>query len=822
MPDQPRDDTSPRTLRLHIEGMHCASCVGRIEGALQNVPGVQSAQVNLATETAEVAGDAALPAETLVAAVKSAGYQVQTQQLTLNIDKMTCASCTSRVQKALAAVPGVLSASVNLASEQASITVLEGTAPSLLRDAVREAGYQASLPSADGPDREARREQEARNLNRDFWVALVLTLPVFIMEMGSHLFPPFHIWLMLKLGHDTNNLIQFVLTTLVLIGPGRRFFTQGVPALWRLAPDMNSLVVVGTTAAWGYSVVATFVPHWLPRGTDNVYFEAAAVIVTLILLGRYLEARARGRTSDAIRHLVGLQPRVARVRRDGALHDVPIAEIDVGDELVVRPGEKIAVDGEVIDGRSHIDESMLSGESEPVVREAGDEVIGGTLNTSGTLTYRATRVGSDTVLAQIIQMVENAQGARLPIQALVDKVTLWFVPAVIGIALATFLVWLVFGPPPTLAMALVNAVAVLIIACPCAMGLATPTSIMVATGRAASMGILFRHGEALQALRETQVIAFDKTGTLTVGRPQLTDLEPAEGVDRDTALRLIAAAEQASEHPSARALVEAATAAGQTLPPASDFQARAGFGVSAEVEGRQVRVGNARLMAEAGIDTAPFRERADTLAGAGKSPLFAALDDQLIAVLAVADTLKPGAVETIRALHARQIEVVMITGDNRRTAEAIAREAGIDRVFAEVLPDGKVAVIETLREGGRRVAFVGDGINDAPALVEADVGIAIGTGTDVAIESADAVLMSGDVLGVTRAVELSHATLRNIRQNLFWAFAYNGALIPVAAGVLYPAFGLLLSPMFAAGAMAMSSVFVLTNALRLRRFTPGH
>ncbi|AJD46799.1 ATPase P [Isoalcanivorax pacificus W11-5] len=820
MPDDTLSSPLQHT-RLHVEGMHCASCVGQIEAALKKVPGVREARVNLATETAEVnAQDTVLPAQ-LIQAITDAGYTVPAEQLTLNIEGMHCASCVGRVQQALEAVPGVLEASVNLATEQASVSLVSGTDPETLRKALAAVGYRTAAPAQTGTtDRDARREQAQRSLNRDFWLALVLTLPVFVMEMGGHLFPPFHIWLMMQLGHDTSNLIQFVLTTLVLVGPGRRFFAQGVPALLRLAPDMNSLVVVGTTAAWGYSVVATFVPHWLPRGTDNVYFEAAAVIVTLILLGRYLEARARGRTSDAIRHLVGLRPRTARVRRDGTFQDVPLEAIQAGDELLVRPGEKIAVDGEVIEGRSHIDESMLSGEAEPVARSVGDEVIGGTLNTHGTLTYRATRVGSDTVLAQIISMVETAQGARLPIQALVDKVTMWFVPAVIGLALLTFIVWLVFGPEPALSMALVNAVAVLIIACPCAMGLATPTSIMVATGRAASLGILLRRGEALQALRDTTLIAFDKTGTLTEGKPSLTDLHPAPGFEKDSLLRWIAAAEQASEHPSAQALVRAAEAQQMSLPSAEQFEARAGYGVTAVVEGRRIAIGNARLMEILHISVSSMQADANTLAEAGKSPLFAAVDDQLAGVLAVADTLKPSASAAIQALHAQHIEVVMITGDNQRTADAIARQAGIDRVFAEVLPGGKVEALKTLRRQGGRIAFVGDGINDAPALAEADVGIAIGTGTDVAIDSADAVLMSGDLMGVPRAVALSHATLRNIRQNLFWAFAYNGALIPVAAGVLYPAFHLLLSPMFAAGAMALSSVFVLSNALRLRRFKP--
>ncbi len=580
---------------------------------------------------------------------------------------------------------------------------------------------------------------------------------------------------------------------------------------------MNSLVAVGTLAAYGFSLVATFAPGFLPAGTVNVYYEAAAVIVTLILLGRFLEAQAKGRTSEAIKRLVGLQPTIARVRRDSRITEVDVAEVLPGDVLEVRPGERVPVDGEVVDGNSWIDESMISGEPIPVAKALGDQVTGGTINQSGALTFRATAVGGDTMLAQIIRMVEEAQGAKLPIQGLVDRITMWFVPAVMTLAALTFVVWLAFGPDPALTFGLVNAVAVLIIACPCAMGLATPTSIMVGTGRGAELGVLFRRGDALQGLQEVRVVALDKTGTLTEGKPRLTDLFVVEGFDRADVLARMAAVEAKSEHPIARAIVEAAEAEGLALPDLHDFESITGWGVSADAGGQRVEIGADRFMTQLGLDVSAVAATASQLADDGKSPLYAAIGGRLAAIIAVADPIKSTTPDAIRALHGLGLKVAMITGDNRRTAQAIARRLGIDEVEAEVLPDGKVAAVKRLKTFGK-VAFVGDGINDAPALAEADVGLAIGTGTDVAIEAADVVLMSGSLNGVPTAIALSRATMWNIRQNLFWAFAYNSALIPVAAGALWPAWGLLLSPMLAAGAMALSSVFVLGNALRLRGF----
>ena len=812
-------DSPLETVWLPIKGMSCASCVGRVEKALKAVSGVQDANVNLATEKAEVRIAAPVDYQTLVEATERAGYAVPIVKTELAIEGMTCASCVGRVERALHIVPGVMAARVNLATERA---VVEGGADArLLVRAIGEVGYTARLidrASSREVDDAARKDAEQAALKRAVIVSIALTLPVFALEMGSHLIPGLHHLITRTIGMQWNWIIQFALTTLVILGPGRRFYQHGFPALFRLAPDMNSLVAVGTLAAYAYSLVATFMPALLPAEAVNVYYEAAAVIVTLILIGRFLEARAKGRASQAIQRLIGLQARTARVRRDEGTAEIALGEVAPGDVVEVRPGERVPVDGEVIEGDSYVDESMITGEPVPVAKTAGSAVVGGTVNQNGALVFRATAVGESTVLSQIIRMVEEAQGSKLPIQALVDKVTLWFVPAVIGVALLTFLVWLVFGPAPALTFALVNAVAVLIIACPCAMGLATPTSIMVGTGRGAEMGVLFRKGEALQLLKDAKVVALDKTGTLTEGRPVLTDLEVAEGFDRAQVLARIAAVEAKSEHPIARAIVEAAVAESLVLPEVGAFASETGFGVKAVVDGVGIEIGADRYMHRLGLDASAFAETAQRLGDEGKSPLYAAIGGKLAAIIAVADPIKDTTPEAIAALHALGLKVAMITGDNRRTADAIARRLGIDEVIAEVLPEGKVEAVRRLRAVHGHLVFVGDGINDAPALAEAEVGVAIGTGTDIAIEAADVVLMSGSLKGVPTAIALSKGTIRNIRQNLFWAFAYNTALIPVAAGVLYPAYGILLSPIFAAGAMALSSVFVLGNALRLRRF----
>jgi len=812
-----------RTFR--IDGMTCASCVRRVETAIGRVEGVESASVNLATGSANVVFDQKADTSTVIAAIKAAGYEVEIDKSEIEIEGMTCASCVRRVEQALSAVPGVVKASVNLATERATLETVSGSvSPATIDAAIRQVGYEprhrSTLENADDARQEAK-DRELRDLKRDFLLAGALTLPIFVIEMGSHLFAPFHHWLMTVIGREPLYVAFFVLATIVQFGPGLRFYRTGLPTLFRFTPDMNSLVVLGSSAAWAYSVVATFMPSVLPSGTANVYYEASAVIVTLILLGRLLEAKAKGRTSQAIKRLMGLRAKTARVERNGEFVDVALDDVHLDDVLQVRPGDKIPVDGVVLSGTSYVDESMISGEPVPVSKSEGAEVIGGTMNKTGSFTYRATKVGADTLLAQIIHMVETAQGAKLPIQALVDKVTAWFVPAVMAAAALTFVVWLTIGPEPALTFALVNAVAVLIIACPCAMGLATPTSIMVGTGRAAELGVLFRNGQALQMLRGVDVVAFDKTGTLTAGRPEMTDLEVADGFERDRLLTLIASVEAQSEHPIAVAIVSAAKAAGLVLPAPEKFEAAPGFGVTATVEGNRVAIGADRYMRQLGIEIDHHAETARQLGQQAKTPLYAAVDGRLAAIIAVSDPIKPTTPHAIRTLHGLGLKVAVVTGDNQRTAKAIADQLGIDEVVAEVLPDGKVEAVKRLRAGGRKVAFVGDGINDAPALAEADIGLAIGTGTDVAIESADVVLMSGDLNGVANAIALSKATIRNIRQNLFWAFAYNASLIPIAAGVLYPVTGTLLSPMLAAGAMAFSSVFVVGNALRLKRFEPS-
>ena len=711
---------------------------------------------------------------------------------------MSCASCAGRVERALAAVEGVSEASVNLAMETATVT---GSAPvGELIAALDAVGFTAHEPTPE-PVAPPPPEDTAPQA-RDLALAVGLAVPVVVLDMMSEA--------------RASWLVQGVLALLAMAGPGRRFYRQGLRTLRHLAPDMNALVAVGTGAAYAYSLVACLAPALLPAGTVHVYFEPVAMIVALVLAGRFMEARAKGRSSQAIGRLVGLQAKTARVRRGGAAQEVPIEALRVGDIIEVRPGERIPVDGVVTEGESYIDQSMITGEPVPVAAGPGAALVGATLNQTGALVFRASAVGGATVLAQIIRMVEQAQGSKLPIQALVDRVTMVFVPVVMALAALTCLGWLAFGPAGGLSLALVNGVAVLIIACPCAMGLATPTAILVATGRAAEMGILFRKGEGLQALREARVVAFDKTGTLTQGAPVLVGLELAPGFDRAAVLAAVAAVEAKSEHPVARAIVASATG---PLPEASGFVSRTGMGVEGYVGEARVAAGSARHMQALGIDTASLAPTAARWAGEGASPLYAALGGRLAAVLAVADPVKPDAAAALAALRAQGLQLAMITGDNRVAAEAIARQLGIDEVVAEVLPGGKVEAVRALRARLGAVAFVGDGINDAPALAEAEVGLALGTGTDIAIEAADVVLMQGHLRGVAAAMALSRATMANIRQNLFWAFAYNAALIPVAAGVLYPGFGVLLSPVLAAGAMALSSVCVLGNALRLRRFS---
>jgi len=812
------------TLDVPIEGMTCASCVSHVEKALTAMPGVKSVSVNLASEKASLSLADGAAVTSLPGVVERAGYAIPTAETEYAISGMTCASCVSHVEKAIKAFPGVADVSVNLATERALIRAYAGLVPAgAVEAAVEKAGYEAK-PVAEAADHEHAtdaKSEEIGRLRRSLIWAAALTFPIFAVEMGGHAIPEVHSWVEFTVGHKYLKYIFFVLATLVMFGPGLRFHRTGLPKLLRGVPDMNSLVSVGTLSAYGYSLVSTFAPAVLPGGTAHLYYEAATVIVTLILLGRWLEAISRGRTSQAIKRLVGLQAKTARVLREDTFVEVSLDQVRPGDRIQVRPGDRIPVDGTVVEGQSHVDESMISGEPVPVLKSEGAGVVGGTINTTGSFVYQATRVGADTLLAQIIRMVESAQGAKLPIQALVDKVTAWFVPAVFAAAALTFAVWWLWGPEPALTFGLVNAVAVLIIACPCAMGLATPTSIMVGTGRAAELGVLFRRGDALQALRDVKTVAFDKTGTLTKGKPELTDLVPAPGFERRGVLSLVAAVEAQSEHPVAAAIVAAAKAEGIVPEPVTGFAAVPGYGIGAHVGQKRVEVGADRHMAKLGIDISGFGTQANALAEQGKTPLYAAVDGKAAALIAVADPIRPTTASAIAAMHRLGFKTVMITGDNRLTADAVARQLGIDTVVAEVLPAGKLDEIRRLRGAGGPIAFVGDGINDAPALAEADVGIAVGTGTDVAIESAEVVLVSGDLTIVATALAISRATMRNIEQNLFWAFAYNVALVPVAAGALYPFTGMLLSPMLAAGAMAMSSVFVLSNALRLRRFAPA-
>ncbi len=737
----------------------------------------------------------------------------------LAIEGMTCASCVARIERALSAVEGVEAASVNLATRRARVRH-RGLDGERLIEAVRRTGYSARALAAATPVDvdEPARERDA--LRRSLWIAAAATLPLTLVEMGGHLIPGLHAWLHATVDHGALAIASFLLATIVQLGPGLRFHRTGWKALFRGAPDMSSLVSLGAGAAYLFSTVAAFAPDALPAGTAHSYFEASAIIVTLVLLGRWLEALGKGRASDAIARLARLQAPTATVVRDGVQRDVPTAEVLVGDLVLVRPGEQVPLDGEVVEGRSLVDEAMLTGEPVPVAKAPGDEVVGGTLNRHGSFTLRVTRVGDDTLLASIIRLVGDAQASKLPIQALVDRVTAWFVPAVMLLAALTFGLWLLLGPDPAFSFALVSAVSVLIIACPCALGLATPTSILVGTGRAAELGVLFRKGDALQTLADVDVVALDKTGTLTEGRPSLTDLLPAAGFDGDEVLRLAASLEARSEHPLADALVEAAAARELTLSAVEAFEAIPGYGIEGLVDGRRVAVGATRLLERLGVDAAAWAPTVSALADEARTPVLVAVDGRLAAVMGVADPVRPEAAEAVKALIAQGLAVVMVTGDHARAAQAVARRLGIRRVVAEVLPDGKAEAVRRLRAEGRRVAFVGDGINDAPALAEADVGVAIGSGSDVAIESAQVVLVRPDVRGVTHAVALSRATLRNIRQNLFWAFGYNAALIPVAAGALFAPFELLLSPVMAAGAMGLSSLFVLGNALRLRRWAP--
>jgi len=744
-----------------------------------------------------------------------------TEQVRFGVQGMTCASCVTRVERSLKKRPGVDSATVNLATEQAVVTFdPAATDVGDLMAAVSDAGYQAvELRDEDEPGTDARGREQAE-LKRVVGLSILLTVPLVVVAMAPMIWPGLAGLMNRLLPPAAWDWLQALLATPVLFYAGGRFFRQARGEIRHLNPGMSTLVVMGSSAAYFYSMVAVVAPRLFPAGTAHLYFEAAATIVTLILTGKYLEARAKGRTSAAIRKLVELRPRSARVERAGEVLDIPIAEVVPGDLVHVRPGERVPVDGDVVGGTSYVDVSMVTGEPVPVQVVVGSEVIGGTINKTGAFTFRATRVGAETVLARIIALVEEAQAGKPEIQLLADRIAGVFVPAVLVIAAATFAIWMWVGPEPTLNYAFVAAVSVLVIACPCAMGLATPTAIMVGTGKGAEMGALFRRGTALETLARVDTVVLDKTGTLTKGKPELTDLRVATG-DEQVVLGLIAAAENSSEHPVAQAIVTAAAARGLDVPRVESFNAVPGLGLEAKVDGRLVEVGADRYMQRLGYEFGSLAEAAGYLADEGKTPIYAAIDRDVAAVLAAADPVKDGSVETIAALHRLGLRTALVTGDNERTAKAVAAQVGIETVLAEVLPEQKTAEIKRLQSAGMQVAFIGDGINDAPALAQADVGVAIGTGTDIAIESGDVILMSGDLRGIVNAMQLARRTLRTIRNNFIWAYAYNMALIPVAAGVLYPLLKVLLSPMLAAAAMSVSSVFVVTNSLRLRSFQPG-
>lgn len=785
---------SEETIDLQISGMHCASCVARVEAALKQVPGVSDASVNLAAERASVKYDRSqATVEQLVAAVESAGYRAESgapQMSQFRVVGMHCASCVTRVEAALQKVPGVQSARVNLANETATVEHAPDVSLARLRQAVEQVGYQAEDPTTSVDAHEHAQAGERRLLTVRLGVAAGLTVLIFA---GMALRWPG--WLLLALA------------TPVQFWCGWPFYRATWAILRHGSTDMNTLIAMGTSAAYLYSLAVVLLPG--ARG-GHLYFDTSAAIIALILLGRLLEATAKGRAGRAIKALIRLQPRTATVVRDGEERQVPTEEVAIDDIIIVRPGERLPADGEVTEGTASIDESMITGESIPVSKQEGDAVIGATVNLTGSFKYRATRVGSETTLGQIIRLVEQAQASKAPIQRLVDRVAAIFVPIVIGVAIVTFLLWLVVGSDHDLPRALIPAVAVLIVACPCALGLATPTAIMVGTGRGAEGGVLIRDAEALERAGRVNTVVLDKTGTLTVGRPSVTDVVAASAVAEDELLRLAASAERRSEHPLGAAIVAAANERGIALAEPEAFEVAAGVGIAATVHGRRITVGSLAELRERGVDPGELATRAEALARAGQTPVFVCEDDHALGVLGIADSVKDTAAGAIRGLRRRGVEVVMLTGDNQQTASAVAKQLGIDRFLAEMRPEGKTERVRSLHREGRLVAMVGDGINDAPALAAADVGIAIGTGTDVAIEASDVTLVGGDPRGIVSALDLSRATVAVIKQNLFWAFIYNVILIPMAA------FGRL-DPVYAAGAMAISSVSVVLNSLRLRR-----
>ncbi len=829
--------STPHKGTFSITGMTCAACSSRIERTVNKMEGVQEASVNLAAETMQVSWDPeTVSAEDIVQAVKDAGFDAQPpsshQQLQLGIRGMTCAACSARVEKALGKLPGVDQAQVNLAAETANVTL----DPNKLRfadlqKAVADAGYEA-VAMEDSDSAEDQRQQELldrlHTMRQRLWVAVAFTIPLLIVSMGEMLGLPLPVWLSPQHAPLNFALTQFVLTVPVLWA-GRDFYLHGFPNLYRLAPNMDSLIAVGTSAAFVYStwnLLEIMIGNSPVSRAMDLYFESAAVILTLVSLGKYLENRSKARTSDAIKELMQLRPETATLVRGEELVSVPIQDVRPGDTLLVRPGERIPVDGTVVEGHSSVDESMLTGESLPVGKRIGDALVGGTYNAHGSLRMQADKVGKDTTLSRIIQLVQEAQGSKAPIASLADTVSLYFVPTVMAIALTAGLAWFFVGQTE-FTFALRIFIAVMVIACPCALGLATPTAIMVGTGRGAQLGVLIKSGAALEMARKVGAVVFDKTGTLTFGRPELvhTDYMEQDGLDQATIARLVAGVEQESEHPLAQALVRGLSQEEATLPRPDSFEAVPGKGIRSRIAEHDVLIGNAAFLRDegvAGIDDPSSQETIRQQSDQGATPIAIAVDGRAAAIFGVADTVKDEASEVVHRLNDLGLKVIMLTGDNSRTARAIAERIGIDDVVAGVLPENKAAAIQDLQQQGHKVAMIGDGINDAPALAAADLGISMGTGIDVAIESGDVVLMQGRLTGVLDALELSRATVRNIKQNLFWAFFYNILGIPVAAGLLYAFGGPTLNPMIAGAAMAMSSVSVVTNALRLRFFQPSY
>ncbi|MDC3417014.1 heavy metal translocating P-type ATPase [Aquibacillus salsiterrae] len=814
------------TKTLNIEGMTCASCAQTVEKSTKKLQGVRSSSVNLATEKLSIDYDEnSLSVKDIQDAVDKAGYKAMTdtESKTFAISGMTCASCVQSVEKATRKLDGVLESNVNLATEKMSIKYDPSVLTvSNITEAVSHAGYQAQedVGSADSVDEDrAKKEREIKKLWNRFWISTIFAVPLLYIAMGHLLGAPLPGFINPEMNPEAFAMIQLILTIPVVF-VNKNIYIVGFKTLFAKHPNMDSLIALGTSAAVLYGVFATIMIYAGEVSFANdLYFETAAIILALITLGKYLETLTKGKTSEAIKKLMGLAPKTATVIRNGKEAEISIDEVVVGDIVIVKPGEKLPVDGMVVEGMTAIDESMLTGESIPVEKSVGDKVIGASINKNGTIQYEATKVGKDTALSQIIKLVEDAQGSKAPIAKMADVISGYFVPIVIGLSILSGLAWYFGGQTGIFALTIF--ISVLVIACPCALGLATPTAIMIGTGKGAENGVLIKSGVALESTHKLQTIVFDKTGTITEGKPKVTDIVTANGISEEELLILAASAEKGSEHPLGEAIVRGAEEKGLSFQNTNAFNAIPGHGIEVEIDEKRLLLGNKKLMDDRNISLGSLAKTSDDLANEGKTPMYIAIDDKIAGIIAVADTVKENSKKAIEKLHEMGIEVAMITGDNKRTAEAIAKQVGIDRVLSEVLPEDKASEVKKLQDEGKKVGMVGDGINDAPALAQADVGIAIGSGTDVAMESADIVLMRSDLMDVPTAVQLSKSTIRNIKQNLFWAFGYNTAGIPVAMGILFLFGGPLLSPIFAAAAMSFSSVSVLLNALRLKRFKPA-